>query len=182
MLALRSAGRAYDTALARHPIVVKCSSSGAIVSAADATTQLWSTNGKPYDGARTAIIGCYGAFWFAPVMHGVTVRLWGAYAPSTAPLAVAGKTLVDMAVFFPINISAMLGFQSLSRDRSADAAAAVRANLWPSLRAGWCVWPPITFAIYSGAVPLGYRVLAMNVCSFAWNGYMVSRFEEPAGA
>ena len=177
MLALRSVARAYDGALARRPVVVKGLSSCAIVGAADAMTQLWGPH--PYDATRTAIVGVgYGGLWFAPVMHAVTVKLWGRYVPSTAFGPVLFKTAVDMAVFFPVNMAANIAFQALSRDRErADPREAVARNLAPAVSAGWAGWPLITFAIYSGAVPQRYRVLAMNACSFAWNGYMVSRFE-----
>lgn len=177
MLALRYVGRAYDGALARRPLIVKCASSCAIVGAADATTQV-ATSQRPYDPARTAVMGVgYGACWFAPVMHGVTVKLWGRLVPSTALGPVLFKTVVDMAVFFPINMAANVAFQARARDAAADVPAAVARNLWPAVSAGWTTWPPITFAIYSGYVPTPYRVLAMNTCSFAWNGYLASRFE-----
>ena len=177
MLRLRQLAAGYDRHLTQRPLLVKSLSSGTIVCAADATTQAMGR--EPFDTRRTAIIGVgYGACWFAPVMHAVTTG-WARYVPSTSFGPLVFKVSVDMLVAFPINISAMIALQAVSRAEdaaSADCVAAVRSNLWPSLCAGWSVWPLITFAIYSGAVPLSYRVLAMNTCSFAWNSFMVSRF------
>lgn len=176
MLALRALARSYDEALVARPLLTKSVSSGILVSASDACTQ--ALGPSTYDPSRTAVIGVgYGALWFAPVMHGVTT-MWARVLPSTALPTVAFKTGVDMAVAFPINISACIGIQALSRDASADVVGAVRTNLWPALQAGWSVWPFITASIYSGVVPLRYRVLAMNTCSFAWNVWLVSAFRE----
>ena len=175
MLALRRLARSYDRALQTQPLITKCLSSGVIVGASDACNQ--AIGPAPYDAPRTLIVGVgYGALWFAPVMHGVT-SAWARYLPSTAPGPVLFKTVADMAVSFPVNISACIAIQAVSRDgAAADVAAALETNLRPALTAGWSVWPFITAAIYGGAVPLRYRVLAMNACSFAWNAFLLRQF------
>mmetsp|Transcript_55002 Transcript_55002/g.144643 ORF Transcript_55002/g.144643 Transcript_55002/m.144643 type:complete len:201 (-) Transcript_55002:8-610(-) len=178
---LRNLASRYDSALRRRPLLVKMATSGVIVGASDATVQVLS-GAAAYDPVRTGIMGVgYGALTFAPVLHTVTTG-WKLLLPSTTLASVVFRSVVDMATGFPFNVSLSLSWQALARSKDfspefvTDAApAAVRANLWPSLVAGWALWLPVGVANYR-FVPVRYQVLCLNTVSFFWNCYMVWRF------
>jgi protein Mpv17 len=167
---------AYDRLLRRFPLSVKMATSATLVCASDITVQLGQQGAEGYNPKRTLIIGVgYGGLWFAPILHGITTT-WARVMPSTTASALALKTLVDMTTGFPLNLSAMIGLQAIVRDE--DPVSAIKTNLMPSLWAGWGFWPFMTVAMYK-VVPLHYRVLFLNVGSFFWNIFMISRFEAP---
>ncbi|CAE8599075.1 unnamed protein product [Polarella glacialis] len=184
---LRGAPAAYDRALNRRPLLVKMATSGAIVSGSDITVQAFA--GGKYDPVRSGIVGIgYGGLFLAPVMHCLTLT-WARLLPSTSILSVGFKAIVDCTTSFPLNLSAMIGFQVLARKQelsydviASDVPRAISEKLWPSLLAGWMVWLPVIVVNYK-FVPLPYRVLFPNCVSFVWNIFMIWRFTDvsPSG-
>ena len=173
----------YDKHLQQRPLLVKAISSGLIVGLSDVCIQTFMPEHEKgplksrIDWQRTAIIGVgYGALWFTPVLHFITTG-WARVYPSQTLQALAIKTTIDMTFAFPMNVSMMLGLQSLSRDgHKAEPLAAIKSNLWPSLKEGWKFWPTMTMIMY-GVIPLHYRVLFLNSGSFGWNAFMIYRFQ-----
>jgi hypothetical protein len=148
--------------------------SGIIVGASDVVVQL--SLPDDYSVWRTLAIGVgYGSFCFAPVLHTVTMT-WSRILPSTSAPALLFKTIVDMTTAFPVNLSFMIALQA--RIKGNEVIPAVKENIWPSLSAGWKVWPIINIVTYR-SVPLRYRVLFLSTNSFFWNAFMIWRFTPP---
>ena len=165
----------YDRLLRKHPLPVKCLTSGVVVGSSDVVVQL-TTPDHIYDLRRTGIIGIgYGALVFAPVIHFVTTT-WARVLPSTTLRALFLKTTVDMTTVFPFNVSVMLGMNAVARN-DADPINSIQNNFWPSYSAGWAVWPLVGLTMYRW-IPLPYRVLYVNSISFFWNGYLCFRFTD----
>lgn len=173
---------AYDRILHKDPLKVKMVTSFVIITSSDYTVQALvkrkEGGDKPLDIRRSLIFGLgYGAITMAPVLHAVTVA-WSRFLPSTALGVRAVKSSVDLAGPFVFNMSCMIAIQSIAREwKDAQPVERVRANLWPILKAGWCVWWPMNMIMYSSLVPLHYRVLFVNCGSFFWNAFTVFTFK-----
>ena len=171
---LRSLARGYDKLLRRHPLPVKCVTSGAVVCTSDVSVQLLCNRDQQYNAQRTILIGVgYGALWFAPVMHGVTTG-WAKVLPSTSAGSLAFKTVVDMLTSFPVNLCAVISAQAISQGK--PVMPSLERNVVPGLLDGWRFWPVWSIVMY-GVVPLHYRVLWLNTGSFGWNAYLIWRVE-----
>ena len=55
------------------------------------------------------------------------------------------------------------------------------AQLWPTLKVNWLVWPGLT-AFNLGLVPPPYRILFINFCSLGWSAFLSNMANKPAAA
>ena len=82
----------------------------------------------------------------------------------------------------------------MPRARASDAPPAARApppsrialplpaaQLWPTLKVNWLVWPGLT-AFNLGLVPPPYRILFINFCSLGWSAFLSNMANKPAAA
>uniref|UniRef100_A0A6S8BPT0 Protein Mpv17 n=1 Tax=Aplanochytrium stocchinoi TaxID=215587 RepID=A0A6S8BPT0_9STRA len=128
---------------------------------------------NPYQTFAAGI--CYGALFFTPLMHNV-FAFWTRFLPSNSMHAVVFKTGIDCVTSFPVNVSALIAFQTLARKESSSTNLqkfqsiqnSLQLNLWPTLIMGWKIWPAVTVLNYK-FVPVIYRVLLLNSVSYCWN-------------
>lgn len=179
---ITKASQSYTSWLYRYPLPVKCITSGLLVGASDFCSQMYVK--KEWDPIRTLVLGVgYGSCVFAPVLHSVFL-FWSKVLPSNRLPVILFKTSVDMITSFPLNLSVMIGLQTMLqqgkqsfenvKETSNKIKEAVKENLWPSLVGGWKLWPMVSICVY-GFVPLHFRVVSLNVVSFGWNIWMISR-------
>ncbi len=178
----------YDAMLHKRPLLTKMVTSGVVVSSSDVSMQFASSRNRgakdsgeaKIDLQRTLLIGVgYGSLCFSPVLHFVTTR-WAKVLPSKAAPALVFKTVVDMTTSLPFNLSVMLLFQSIARQKEGvmdEHIEAVKSNIVPAVFGGWKFWPVVTMSMHA-IVPVPYRVLYLNGASFFWNAWMISRFEK----
>lgn len=162
--------RAYDVALNRQPLLVKAITTGFINFSADVCIQKISAPDQPWNAKRSLLQGCiYGACWSGPFMHVVTTA-WGRILPSTTLPSLAFKSAVDVCTSLPVNICGILSVQAYCR--GVEPLGALQQNLWSSWTASLAFWPAANMIVYR--LPVIYRVLGLNTCSFIYLCGMIS--------
>ena len=112
-------------------------------------------------------MGCLGHFYYGALDARV-----GLTAP-TAPPTVATKVAIDQLIFSPICTLAFYAYKVTAEGRPTEYFKELEQKLWPTLKAGWSLWPAahvINFAL----IPTHHRILYANVVSVAGT-YLLSR-------
>ncbi|GMM54487.1 hypothetical protein DAKH74_011030 [Maudiozyma humilis] len=91
---------------------------------------------------------------------------------------VAGTLLrvaADQLLFAPAGLALYYAAMAVLRgEPPATAAQRVRAELWPTLCANWCVWPWVQLVNFRW-VPVEYRLGAVSGVAVLWNAYLSMR-------
>lgn len=112
-------------------------------------------------------MGCLGHFYY-----GALDRRVGVLAPTSAP-TVAAKVAIDQLLFSPLCTLAFYAYKVTAEGRPAEYVAELRDKLWPTLKAGWSLWP-VAHVVNFALVPTQHRILYANVVSVAGT-YLLSR-------
>lgn len=112
-------------------------------------------------------MGCLGHFYY-----GALDRKVGIHAP-TSPPTVIKKVAIDQLIFSPLCTLLFYAYKCTSEARPGEYSHELQQKLWPTLKAGWMLWPAahvVNFAL----VPTHHRILYANVVSVAGT-FLLSR-------
>ena len=112
-------------------------------------------------------MGCLGHFYY-----GALDRKVGFAAP-TSPPTVIKKVAIDQLIFSPLCTLLFYAYKCTSEGRAGQYVHELQEKLWPTLKAGWMLWPAahvVNFAL----IPTHHRILYANVVSVAGT-FLLSR-------
>ena len=105
-------------------------------------------------------MGCLGHFYY-----GALDKRVGIAAPKSAATVVS-KVAIDQLIFSPMCTLAFYAYKVTAEGRPTEYFRELEQKLWPTLKAGWMLWPAahvINFAF----VATEHRILYANVVSVA---------------
>lgn len=88
------------------------------------------------------------------------------------------KVGVDQLMFSPVAISLYFGIMDLMQRKSpSEIKTNWQTNFVPTLLMNWTVWPTFQ-AVNFWLIPVGYRLLAVNVVSLGWNTFLSHKYSK----
>lgn len=139
-----------------------------------------------YDYARTLRALIYGGVVFAPIGTRWYPILEKVRLPGSKP-PVAGKrdipntvyrVAVDQLLFSPAAITLYFTVMGLMQQKTpAEIKKGWKDNFASTVLANWTVWPTFQLVNFS-VVPVGYRLLAVNVVSLGWNTFLSHKYSK----
>ena len=85
---------------------------------------------------------------------------------------------VDQIGFSPVGISLYFVVMGLMQGKPwPDIKQNWDNNFIPTLLVNWTVWPTFQ-AINFNLIPVGYRLMAVNVVSIGWNAFLSYRYSQ----
>lgn len=169
----------YKRTLNSNPVRTKAATSIGAALIGDTLAQYLSSRSPEntewrYDWQRTARLclfnagmGCLGHYYY-----GALDRTVGVAAPKSAPTVIA-KVAIDQLLFSPVATLVFYAYKCIAEGRPSQYFSELEKKLWPTLKAGWMLWPAahvINFAM----VPTHHRILYANVVSVAGT-YLLSK-------
>ncbi|PWN20317.1 protein SYM1 [Microstroma glucosiphilum] len=127
-----------------------------------------------YDYVRTLRLGLYGGAIFAPIMS-VWFRTLEKVPGVPGSFAnVAGKVALDQGLAAPNMLAVFFTATTLMAGGStADVKKKLDTSYWSTLKTSWAVWIPVQ-GLNMAFVPVGQRLLFVNVVSLAWNTFLAA--------
>ncbi|PRP81717.1 hypothetical protein PROFUN_10817 [Planoprotostelium fungivorum] len=165
--------RLYQRTLESDPIKNKMLTAIILMAAGDVVAQSISQDDEEeeeggFDWERFFRMVTVAGTWSALSMHYYFMFLDRIFV---GPSATMKKWIFDQIIWAPSATSAALFYIGLLESRSPQLAVKkVEDNLWPSLKAGYMLFP-LAAVINFRMVPLAYRPLFMSTVSFFWNIY-----------
>jgi protein Mpv17 len=176
--------RSYKRTLDANPVRTKAATSIGAALVGDSLAQYLSRSASSsssnaaedwrYDWQRTARLclfnagmGCFGHYYY-----GALDKRVGIAAPKSAGTVIS-KVAIDQLLFSPICTLGFYAYKCTVEGRPKEYLSELRQKLWPTLKAGWSLWPAahvINFAF----VPTQHRILYANVVSVAGT-YLLSK-------
>ncbi|KAG7668577.1 hypothetical protein Ndes2526B_g03803 [Nannochloris sp. 'desiccata'] len=166
----------YKRTLDANPIRTKAATSIGAALVGDSLAQLLSRSSSSsgnaaedwrYDWQRTARLclfnagmGCLGHYYY-----GALDKRIGIAAPKSAGTVIS-KVAIDQLLFSPMCTLAFYAYKCTAEGKPKEYFSELDKKLWPTLKAGWCLWPAahvLNFAL----VPTQHRILYANVVSVA---------------
>ncbi|XP_068559678.1 LOW QUALITY PROTEIN: peroxisomal membrane protein 2-like, partial [Cebidichthys violaceus] len=124
----------------------------------------------PAGAARYAI---YGLVITGPVSH-YFYQLMEVWMPSTDPLCIVKRLLLDRLVFAPAFLLIFYFVMNILEAKGwRDFEKKMRGSYWTALKMNWKVWTPFQF-ININFVPVQFRVLFANMVALFWYAYLAS--------
>ncbi|KAM9743822.1 peroxisomal membrane protein 2 [Menidia menidia] len=171
----------YLVLLKKYPILTKSVTSGILSALGNLLSQILEARKKAKRGvqvngidvAGAARYAIYGLFITGPVSH-FFYQLMEAWMPTTDPLCVVKRLLLDRLIFAPgflllfyfvMNILEAKGWEDFEKK--------MRTSYWTALKMNWKVWTPFQF-ININFVPVQFRVLFANMIALFWYAYLAS--------
>lgn len=109
-----------------------------------------------------------------------------ASAASSSPVGSTSNTIkstllrvgVDQIGFSPVGISLYFVVMGLMQAKSWDEIQSNwHQNFVPTLLVNWTVWPTFQ-AINFNLIPVGYRLMAVNIVSIGWNAFLSYKYSK----
>jgi protein Mpv17 len=164
----------YKRTLDSNPVRTKVATSIGAALIGDSLAQMFSRSSLEknsddwrYDWQRTARLclfnagmGCLGHFYY-----GALDKRVGFAAPKSAPTVIS-KVAIDQLIFSPMCTLAFYAYKVTAEGRPREYFKELNEKLWPTLKAGWMLWPAahvLNFAL----IPTQHRILYANVVSVA---------------
>lgn len=168
----------YNRMLARRPYATNALTTAFLFGTGDVLAQKVGPS-KDYDLARTARAVAYGGIAFAPLGDQWYKFLARTVIGRTKVTQTVARVAVDQGVFAPfIGIPLYYLAMGLMEGRTVDDTKQKLArNWWPTLVSNWSVWP-LFQAVNFAAVPVAYRLMAVNVVSIGWNCFLLMKNAE----
>lgn len=163
------AWQSYNVALAEHPLITKCLTSGVIAGLGDIGTQVL-VEGGDLSWRRVGELVLMGTVLVGPMLHGwfhVLVRAF----PGEGWRVVVKRVALDQLGFAPIAIAIILSFLIIVQGDAEHLKARLNSEYFTSLKMNYVLWPAAQ-GIIQAFVPFHLRVLAANGVSVFWNGFL----------
>ncbi|XP_034398318.1 peroxisomal membrane protein 2 [Cyclopterus lumpus] len=172
----------YLVLLKKYPILTKSVTSGVLTALGNLLSQiLEAKKKKATDGAQVSLIDPAGAARYAiyglvitgPVSH-YFYQLMEVWMPSTDPLCIVKRLLLDRLVFAPGFLLIFYFVMNVLEAKGwRDFEKKMRGSYWTALKMNWKVWTPFQF-ININFVPVQFRVLFANTVALFWYAYLAS--------
>nr|XP_040052635.1 peroxisomal membrane protein 2 [Gasterosteus aculeatus aculeatus] len=171
----------YLVLLKKYPILTKSVTSGILTALGNLLSQILEARKKADNGALVSQIDPAGAVRYAiyglvitgPVSH-FFYQLMEVWVPSTDPLCIVKRLLLDRLVFAPGFLLIFYFVMNLLEAKGwKDFEKKMRGSYCTALKMNWKVWTPFQF-ININFVPVQFRVLFANVVALFWYAYLAS--------
>ncbi|XP_034728293.1 peroxisomal membrane protein 2 [Etheostoma cragini] len=171
----------YLVLLKKYPILTKSVTSGILTALGNLLSQILEARKKTKNGAQVneidtaaaARYAIYGLFITGPLSH-YFYQLMEMWMPTTDPLCVVKRLLLDRLVFAPgFLLIFYLVMNILEAKGWTDFEKKMRGSYWTALKMNWKVWTPFQF-ININFVPVQFRVLFSNMIALFWYAYLAS--------
>ncbi|KJX92224.1 integral membrane protein [Zymoseptoria brevis] len=165
---------AYRAFAIRRPLVAAGASTAVLFATGDAMAQHAVegnfSKGKGHDFGRTARMALYGGAVFGPI----ATKWFGALQkkiviPGKPNLEIVARVAADQTIFATCNLFVFLS--SMAIMEGSDPQKKLESTYFKALQKNWMIWPLVQFVNFK-YVPLGHRVLVVNIVSLGWNCYM----------
>ncbi|XP_032371212.1 peroxisomal membrane protein 2 [Etheostoma spectabile] len=171
----------YLVLLKKYPILTKSVTSGILTALGNLLAQILEARKKAKNGAQVKEIdtaaaaryAIYGLFITGPLSH-YFYQLMEMWMPSTDPLCIVKRLLLDRLVFAPgFLLIFYLVMNVLEAKGWTDFEKKMKGSYWTALKMNWKVWTPFQF-ININFVPVQFRVLFSNMIALFWYAYLAS--------
>ncbi|KAM8885272.1 peroxisomal membrane protein 2 isoform 1-T2 [Spinachia spinachia] len=171
----------YLILLKKYPILTKSVTSGILTALGNLLSQILEARKKAHNGALANQIDSAGAARYAiyglvitgPVSH-YFYQLMEVWLPSTDPLCIVKRLLLDRLVFAPGFLLIFYFVMNILEAKGwKDFEKKMRGSYLTALKMNWKVWTPFQF-ININFVPVQFRVLFANVVALFWYAYLAS--------
>lgn len=171
----------YLVLLKKYPILTKSVTSGILTALGNLLSQILEAKKKANNGAVVSQIDPAGAARYAiyglvitgPLSH-YFYQLMEVWMPSTDPLCIVKRLLLDRLVFAPGFLLIFYFVMNILEAKGwRDFEKKMRGSYWTALKMNWKVWTPFQF-ININFVPVQFRVLFSNVVALFWYAYLAS--------
>ncbi|TDH12878.1 hypothetical protein EPR50_G00050520 [Perca flavescens] len=171
----------YLVLLKKYPILTKSVTSGILTALGNLLSQFLETRKKAKNGAQVneidtaaaASYAIYGLFITGPLSH-YFYQLMEVWMPSTDPLCLVKRLLLDRLVFAPGFLLIFYFVMNILEAKGwTDFEKKMRGSYWTALKMNWKVWTPFQF-ININFVPVQFRVLFANMIALFWYAYLAS--------
>ncbi|XP_068559959.1 peroxisomal membrane protein 2-like [Cebidichthys violaceus] len=171
----------YLVLLKKYPILTKSVTSGILTALGNLLSQILEAKKKANNGALVDQIDPAGAARYAiyglvitgPVSH-YFYQLMEVWMPSTDPLCIVKRLLLDRLVFAPAFLLIFYFVMNILEAKGwRDFEKKMRGSYWTALKMNWKVWTPFQF-ININFVPVQFRVLFANMVALFWYAYLAS--------
>jgi len=126
---------------------------------------------KDWDFARTARLASFAFLVFAPLTSRWFVLLETIFPGDSLQVGFQ-RMACDQLFYAPFIIGASLYWVSVCENWSvSEAFAKVRADLFPTLKMNWMIWPAVQFFNMS-MVPVDLRIFVGSFVSVPWTAYL----------
>lgn len=140
---------------------------------------------EKYDSMRSFRAWIYGGIVFAPLgtkwyPYLDKLRIPGQKTSTTGNnwKSTAFRVGVDQLVFTPCAISLYFGIMGLMQQKTlTEIKKGWQENFVSTLLVNWTVWPTFQ-AVNFTLIPVGYRLLAVNVVSLGWNTFLSHKYSK----
>ena len=167
----------YSRLLDRYPSLTRIVTTGSLFWLGDVLSQGIERRGmnKPFDWHRNVRFTGFGTLVAAPMFIGYYNKFLPTLFPGAGAGTVGRKVLFDQTVWAASFITFL--FYALARLEGrahGPAWSHASANVWPSLKVNWMVWPGVMFLNFY-VVPLKFQILVVNVVALFWNTFLSYR-------
>ncbi|XP_068461158.1 peroxisomal membrane protein 2 [Clinocottus analis] len=171
----------YLVLLKKYPILTKSVTSGILTALGNLLSQILEAKKKANNGAVVSQVDPAGAARYAiyglvitgPLSH-YFYQLMEMWMPSTDPLCIVKRLLLDRLVFAPGFLLIFYFVMNILEAKGwRDFEKKMRGSYWTALKMNWKVWTPFQF-ININFVPVQFRVLFANVIALFWYAYLAS--------
>ncbi|KAF1389129.1 hypothetical protein PFLUV_G00070260 [Perca fluviatilis] len=171
----------YLVLLKKYPILTKSVTSGILTALGNLLSQFLEARKKAKNGAQVneidtaaaARYAIYGLFITGPLSH-YFYQLMEVWMPSTDPLCLVKRLLLDRLVFAPGFLLIFYFVMNILEAKGwTDFEKKMRGSYWTALKMNWKVWTPFQF-ININFVPVQFRVLFANMIALFWYAYLAS--------
>ncbi|XP_078106806.1 peroxisomal membrane protein 2 [Sander vitreus] len=171
----------YLVLLKKYPILTKSVTSGILTALGNLLSQILEARKKAKNGAQVneidtaaaARYAIYGLFITGPLSH-YFYQLMEVWMPSTDPLCIVKRLLLDRLVFAPGFLLIFYFVMNILEAKGwTDFEKKMRGSYWTALKMNWKVWTPVQF-ININFVPVQFRVLFANMVALFWYAYLAS--------
>lgn len=173
----------YLVLLKRYPVLTKSVTSAILTALGNLLSQILEARKKAelkngslvneLDPAGATRYAIYGLFITGPVSH-YFYQLMEMLIPSTDPLCIVKRLLLDRLVFAPgFLLIFYFVMTALEGKGWRDFEKKMKGSYWSALKMNWKVWTPFQF-ININFVPVQFRVLFANVIALFWYAYLAS--------
>ncbi|XP_003384042.1 PREDICTED: protein SYM1-like [Amphimedon queenslandica] len=167
----------YNSQLEKAPVITKSITSGILFGLGDVIGQfiLPEENGK-LNFARVGRAAVFGSLILGPLAH---LHFNFLEYMVVKRLALTGTRMAFLKMFFDqftywaisINTIYLFTLPKLEGKTNDQAMDNVRARIWPTMKANWCLWP-IAQLINFKLIPVAHQLNFVLIVSLGWASYL----------
>ncbi|KAK9233910.1 hypothetical protein V1525DRAFT_391982 [Lipomyces kononenkoae] len=166
----------YNARLASKPFLTQCLTTAFLFGTGDIIAQTLSPDaileGK-YDYIRTGRMCVHGGVVFAPLaMQWYRIVSARIVIPGRQSAEALARMVVDQTVWAPVGITSFYLSMGVLQLHSLEQIRQELRTKWrQTMFQNYLVWPAVQFLNFR-MVPLGYRLIVVNIVSIFWNAYL----------